>query len=126
MFHDLKNENLNIKDFSSNIFVNYSRNNYLTQNIIQKNYSTEKEDITSISSKTKTDEINNSILRLKSRRNSDIENDYLELNTNLTEEKNSFVSFKNGIVRIKKKEIEDSIKNEIIQDNKKGNNFLNL
>ncbi len=126
MFHDLKNEILNIKDFSSNIFVNYSRNNYLTQNIIQKNYSTEKEDITSISSKTKTDEINNSILRLKSRRNSDIENDYLELNTNLTEEKNSFVSFKNGIVRIKKKEIEDSIKNEIIQDNKKGNNFLNL
>ena len=108
MFHDLKNENLNIKDFSSNIFVNYSRNNYLTQNIIQKNYSTEKEDITSISSETKTDEINNSILRLKSRRNSDIENDYLELNTNLTEEKNSFVSFKNGIVRIKNKEIEDS------------------
>jgi hypothetical protein len=108
MFHDLKNEILNIKDFSSNIFVNYSRNNYLTQNIIQKNYSTEKEDITSISSETKTDEINNSILRLKSRRNSDIENDYLELNTNLTEEKNSFVSFKNGIVRIKNKEIEDS------------------
>ena len=58
MFHDL-NENLNIKYFSSNIFVNYSRNNYLTQNIIQKNYSTEKEDITSISYKTKTDEINN-------------------------------------------------------------------
>ena len=108
MFHDLKNENLNIKDFSSNIFVNNSRNNFLTQNIIQKNYSTEKEDITSISSETKTDEINNSILRLKSRRNSDIENDYLELNTNLTEEKNSFVSFKNGIVRIKNKEIEDS------------------
>lgn len=35
MFHDL-NENLNIKYFSSNIFVNYSRNNYLTQNIFKK------------------------------------------------------------------------------------------
>ncbi len=126
-FNDVKkNQNLNIKDFTRNIFVNYSRNSYLIQDIIQKDDSTEKDDLTSTSSQTKENRITDLILGLKTKRNleTETETNYSELKKNLTEEKDSIVSFENGILRIQKKEIDDSIKNEIIQDNKKVNNFF--
>jgi hypothetical protein len=136
-YNDIKkNEKLNIKDFTRNIFVNYSLNTSLFQNNIEKDDLTEINDLTSSSSFQKDNQISDFILGIKSKRNleNETETNNFELkkelieeknsNKDLIEEKNSIVSFTNGIIRIRKKEIDDSVNNEKIQSNIEVNFFL--
>ena len=104
-----KNNFIDIKGFKRNLFINYSDNNKFENNhLTEKNNSPSK--IVKNNSKT------NSILGIKTNRKEENE---LENNLNLNEN-NPLVSFKDGILRIDKDEINDSYQNNLerIQNNK--------
>ena len=108
-----KNNFIDIKDFKRNLYVEYTNNTKFENNhLTEKNNSPSK--IVKNNSKT------NSILGIKTNRKEENE---LEINLNSNDnlnENNPLVSFKDGILRIDKEEINDSSQNNLerIQSNK--------
>jgi len=102
-----KNNFIDIKGFKRNLFINYSDNNKF-----ENNYLTEKNN----SPSKILNNNSNTIIGIKTNRKEENE---LENNLNLNEN-NPLVSFKDGILRIDKDEINDSYQNNLerIQNNK--------
>ena len=108
-----KNNFIDIKDFKRNLYVEYTNNTKFENNhLTEKNNSPSK--IVKNNSKT------NSILGIKTNRKEENELEINLISNDNLNENNPLVSFKDGILRIDKEEINDSSQNNLerIQSNK--------